>query len=70
MSEIRKKIGQLIRNARKEQGLTRKELGERLVITEAAVHKYESGRRNLSIEILNKIARAMRLKLKIGLEKL
>ena len=38
-----KKIGKVIAKRRKEKGLTQRELGERLHVTDRAVSKWETG---------------------------
>lgn len=51
-----KKIGQRIRQARKEAGLTQKQLGEKLNKTGAAIGFLETGKRKISVDSLEKIA--------------
>lgn len=46
MSEVAQQVGNMIREFRKSKGLTQKDLGERLVITEGAYNRYESGQQN------------------------
>lgn len=69
MSEITEQVGQMIKEARKAQGLTQKELGKKLGISEGAVNRYESGSRNLSIEVLFKIANVLNLKLNLSMDR-
>ena len=51
--------GELIRQARKLNGLTQKELGERAGIAEPTIRKYESNRLNPKPSTLKKIAAAL-----------
>lgn len=57
------KIGENIRHARQKAGLTQKELGEKLGISQAAVGQFESDKANPKIETLMKIATALNIKL-------
>jgi HTH-type transcriptional regulator/antitoxin HipB len=59
-------IGLQIKQARKSKGLTQKELGDRLGITNTQVAKYESGRKNLTTDILHKIATELQITFHIG----
>lgn len=68
MSEITEQVGQLIRQARKQKGLTQKEVSLKLGLTEATVNGYEAGRQNLTVETLSKVATALGLKLEIYLK--
>ena len=49
-------IGERIKEARKAAGLTQKELGERLGVSDSSIAQYESGLRNPKYETLKKIA--------------
>ena len=53
--------GELIRKARKEAGLTQKQLGEKAGIAEPTIRRYELGKLNPKIETLQKIARALNI---------
>ncbi|OIN59969.1 helix-turn-helix domain-containing protein [Arsenicibacter rosenii] len=68
MSEITEQVGQMIRNARKAKGLTQKELGLKLGLTEATVNGYEAGRQNLTLETLLKVSVALDMQLEINLK--
>ena len=57
--DIKQRVGNQIRNARKAKGLTQKELGEKLGVADSVVTNYESGKQNLTIETLEKIADAI-----------
>ena len=49
-------IGRIIKEARKEKGLTQKELGEKLGVSYQMIAQYESGRRKPKIETLKRIS--------------
>ena len=57
-------IGRIIKEARKEKGLTQKELGEKLGVSYQMIAQYESGRRKPKIETLKRISAV----LGVGLE--
>lgn len=52
-------IGTLIRDARKQRGLTQKQLADVLGTSQSAVHRIESGGQNLSLDMINRIATAL-----------
>lgn len=52
-------IGRLVRDARKQRGLTQTELASQLNTSQSAIHRIESGNQNLSLEMINRIARAL-----------
>ncbi len=52
-------VGENIRRIRKERGLTQKQLGELIGVSEAYIRTYESGRRNPKPSTLEKIAKAL-----------
>ncbi|PID51044.1 MAG: UDP-N-acetylglucosamine 1-carboxyvinyltransferase [Propionibacteriales bacterium] len=52
-------IGALIRNARKQQGLTQQDLADRLNTSQSAITRIESGKQNLSLDMINRIATAL-----------
>lgn len=49
----------MLRTRRKECGLTMKELGERIGVTESAISQYENGKRQASYEIQLKLAETL-----------
>lgn len=59
MADLKIKVGQLIRDARKAKGLTQKELGEKLGVADSVITNYESGRQNLTIDTLQRIAEVL-----------
>lgn len=52
-------IGENIKNIRKKKGLTQKQLGEILGVSQAAIGQFESSNSNLQAETINKIATAL-----------
>ncbi len=59
MKHANKKIGQLIKEARKTRGLTQMGLSELIGVSYQQVQKYEKGSDNISVERLKQIARAV-----------
>ncbi|ADB41295.1 helix-turn-helix domain-containing protein [Spirosoma linguale] len=62
MTDIKQITSTQIRDARKAKGLTQKELAEKLGVSESTVNQYESGKQNLTIDTLVKIANALGMK--------
>ena len=56
---IRVTTGEKIRQTRKEAGLTQKELGEKLKVSQAAIAQYENEKSNLQLHTIRKIADAL-----------
>ncbi|WP_394274736.1 helix-turn-helix domain-containing protein [Luteococcus sp.] len=52
-------IGRLIRDARKQRGLTQHQLADVLNTSQSAVHRIEAGNQNLSLDMINRIAEAL-----------
>ncbi|MGA4507479.1 helix-turn-helix domain-containing protein [Propionibacteriaceae bacterium G1746] len=52
-------IGRLIRDARKQRGLTQQQLADALSTSQSAITRIESGGQNLSLEMINRIADAL-----------
>ena len=57
--DIKQRVGQQIKQARKAKGLTQKRLGEKLGVADSTVTLYEKGKQNLTIETLQKVADAL-----------
>ncbi len=55
----RDSIGRLIRDARKQRGMTQQQLAQVLNTSQSAVHRIEAGNQNLSLDMINKIADAL-----------
>lgn len=53
--------GKRIKDARNKSGLTQKQLGERLGVSESAVAQYESGQRVPKVDTLQRIADALNI---------
>ena len=68
MSDIKKQVGTIIREARKSKGLTQTELAKRLEVQRAVVNKFEVGDQNVTVLSLQKVADALSMVLKISLE--
>lgn len=49
----------MLRTARKEKGLTMKELGEKVGVSESAISQYETGKREADFETLLKIGEVL-----------
>ena len=57
-----KKIGIALRKAREDRGVTLKELGESVGLSESTVQKYEAGKiKNIDISLIKKFANALRV---------
>lgn len=52
-------LGALIRDARKQRGLTQIQLAEVLGTSQSAVHRIEAGNQNVSLDMINRIATAL-----------
>lgn len=64
--DVRKRVGLNVQALRRARGLTQEELGHRAAIHQTYLSGIEQGRRNPSILVLDRLARA----LKAGLEEL
>ena len=62
----RKRIGQLIADARRKQGLTLRELAELSGVSYQNITKIENGKYNVSIDILNKLCATLGLKIDLS----
>ena len=65
MEGIKVQVGQLIRDTRKAKGLTQREVGEKIGVSESAFNRYENGVSNLSLETVQKVADALGVKAKL-----
>jgi ribosome-binding protein aMBF1 (putative translation factor) len=53
------RAGNMIARARREKGLTQKDLANKMGVNQAWISALESGRVNISIKVLDKIAKAL-----------
>lgn len=68
LEAIAEQVGQMIKEARLKAGLTQKELGVKLGISQVAVNHYEKGSRNLSLEVIQRIATALAVNFNINVK--
>lgn len=62
-AKLPKKLGKKIQKLRKDTGLTQEELGHRIGVSRAYMGYIEQGRNTPSLEVLEKIARQLRVSL-------
>ncbi len=58
-------VGENIRRIRKERGLTLKQLGDMVGVSEAYIRAYESGRRNPKLKSLEALAQALSVNVEV-----
>jgi UDP-N-acetylglucosamine 1-carboxyvinyltransferase len=56
MQDYQKKIGDLVTRARTQRGLTQKELAAQLKTSQSAINRIESGKQNVTLEMLARIS--------------
>jgi transcriptional regulator with XRE-family HTH domain len=61
MSDLRKSVGNRIRDIRKAKGLTQQQLAEQSNLDDAYIGAVERGERNFSIDTLEKIVNALEI---------
>lgn len=54
-------FGHILRQERKEKGLSQKELGQRLGVSQAMIAQYENGKRTPKVGTITKIANALEI---------
>lgn len=59
--DIKQKVGQRVRELRKERNLSQESLAYRSEVDRTYMTDVENGRRNISIEILEKIVAALQI---------
>jgi putative transcriptional regulator len=64
MAKTQEKLGNKIQKLRKETGLTQEEFAEKLNISRTHIGHIEQGRKSPSIKLMEKIAKALRVKVK------
>ena len=62
-TKILENLGKKLKEIRKDKSLTQEELAEKVSIHPTYVCKLESGKNNVSIKMLFKISRALKVKL-------
>lgn len=62
--KAREKLGRKIQRRRKELDYTQEELAEKLNLSRTHMGHIEQGRKSPSLEVLDKIAKALRIKVK------
>lgn len=60
----KEKLGNKIQELRKETGLTQEEFAEKLNISRTHIGHIEQGRKSPSLKLMEKIAKALRVKVK------
>lgn len=68
MADIKKKFGEKIRSIRKKKGLSQEELSFRASLHRTYISDIERGSRNVSLENIEKIAKALGISTKDLLE--
>ena len=68
MVTLIEEVMQRLRVAREQQGLTQAQLGKRLEVSRATINRWETGERTPDLATLEKIAKALGLKLLLTLE--
>jgi transcriptional regulator with XRE-family HTH domain len=66
MTDIKHKVGQQIREARKAKGMTQDDLAQKLGVGKPTISKYETGDVNASLEMLDRIAKVLGLEIDLS----
>lgn len=61
-------LGEMIKTVRKERNLTQKQLGELIGVQKSQISKLETNTRNVTIETVLKVFRALKTNIKFSLE--
>ena len=61
-------LGEMIKTVRKERHLTQKQLGELIGVQKSQISKLESNTRNVTIETILKVFRALKTNIKFSIE--
>lgn len=64
MTKTQQELGNNIQKLRKETGLTQEEFAEKLNISRTHIGHIEQGRKSPSLKLMEKIAKALRVKVK------
>ena len=60
VTQVKAKFGRKIQKRRKEMGITQEELADKLNLSRTHMGHIEQGRKSPSMEVLNKIAKALK----------
>lgn len=63
------RLGEIIKNRRKELGITQPHLAELSKVSTNTLYKLERGQGNPSLDVLNKVAEVLGMELKIEVKK-
>ncbi len=61
--QVNKKIGQKIKKARKNSGITQEQLAEKVGMHYTSISRIETGDANPPVQTINKIAKALKIPL-------
>ena len=64
------RVGQTIRDRRKELGITQPHLAELAGVSTNTIYKLERGQGNTTLEVLNKLADVLGMELKLEVKKI
>ena len=56
---VMRRVGSLVRDARRHRGLTQQQLADRLGTSQSAVARIEQGGQNLTLEVLGRLSSAL-----------
>ncbi|PKN78349.1 MAG: transcriptional regulator [Chloroflexi bacterium HGW-Chloroflexi-9] len=56
MTTYRAAVGSVLREARREAGLTQREVAEAALVTQSSISNYEAGKRDVLLETFDRIA--------------
>lgn len=59
---VNKKLGQMIKKARKNSGMTQEQLAEKVGMHYTSISRIETGYANPPVQTINKIAKALKIK--------
>jgi transcriptional regulator with XRE-family HTH domain len=62
--DIKEKFGQRVKTLRKEKGMSQEELAEKSGLNRPYISAIEQGKRNVSLEVMDKLAEAIGIDIK------
>ncbi|MCF1749596.1 helix-turn-helix domain-containing protein [Mariniradius sediminis] len=62
--DIKEKFGQRVKTLRKEKGMSQEELAEKSGLNRPYISAIEQGKRNVSLEVMEKLAEALQMDIK------